>query len=147
LAKAPIDMALYDLMGKALNVPVFKLLGGLYARRFPIVALIGIGTPQEVVGEARRYVDEGYTGLRLKIGPKRDVENVRAIREAVGGDITLRVDGNQGYSPSMAVKAIKAMEPYDVELVEQPTPWWDFSGLATERKPSTRPSWLMSRST
>lgn len=139
LAKAPIDMALYDLMGKALNVPVFKLLGGLYARRFPIVALIGIGTPQEVVGEARRYVDEGYTGLRLKIGPKRDVENVRAIREAVGGDITLRVDGNQGYSPSMAVKAIKAMEPYDVELVEQPTPWWDFSGLATVAKAVNTP--------
>lgn len=130
MSKAPLDMALYDIMGKSLGVPAHKLLGGSTVERFPLVGLIGIGSEEEVVTEALRFVEEGYTGLRLKIGPGQDAGNVEAIREAVGEEVTLRVDGNQGYSVAEAAKAIRAMEPFDIELVEQPTPWWDFRGLA-----------------
>jgi muconate cycloisomerase len=130
MSKAPLDMALYDIMGKSLGVPAHKLLGGSTVERFPLVGLIGIGSEEEVVAEATRFVEEGYTGLRLKIGPGQDVGNVEAIREAVGEEVTLRVDGNQGYSVAEAAKAIRAMEPFGIELVEQPTPWWDFRGIA-----------------
>jgi muconate cycloisomerase len=130
MSKAPLDMALYDIMGKSLGVPAHKLLGGSTVERFPLVGLIGIGSEEEVVSEALRFVEEGYTGLRLKIGPGKDAGNVEAIREAVGEEVTLRVDGNQGYSVAEAVKAIRAMELFDIELVEQPTPWWDFRGIA-----------------
>jgi muconate cycloisomerase len=130
MSKAPLDMALYDIMGKTLGVPVHKLLGGSTVEKFPLVGLIGIGSEEEVVSEALRFVEEGYTGIRLKIGPGQDAGNVEAIREAVGDDVTIRVDGNQGYSVAEAVKAIRAMEPFGIELVEQPTPWWDFRGIA-----------------
>ena len=130
MSKAPLDMALYDIMGKTLGVPAHKLLGGSTVEKFPLVGLIGIGSEEEVVSEALRFVEEGYTGLRLKIGPGQDAGNVEAIREAVGDDVTIRVDGNQGYSIAEAAKAIRAMEPFGIELVEQPTPWWDFRGIA-----------------
>jgi muconate cycloisomerase len=130
MSKAPLDMALYDIMGKSLGVTAHKLLGGSTVERFPLVGLIGIGSEEEVVAEALRFVEEGYTGLRLKIGPGQDARNVESIREAVGEEVTLRVDGNQGYSVAEAAKAIRAMEPFDIELMEQPTPWWDFRGLA-----------------
>jgi len=130
MSKAPLDMALYDIMGKSLGVPAHRLLGGLQVEKIPLVGLIGIGTEEEVVDDGTNYVKEGYTGLRLKIGPGQDEENLKALREAVGDNVTIRVDGNQGYSTAEAVKSIRAMEPHGIELVEQPTPWWDFKALA-----------------
>lgn len=134
MSKAALDLALYDIMGKALDKPVYGLLGGLQKRRFPIVGLIGIGTEEEVTTEALKFVEGGYEGLRLKIGPKRDVGNVRALRDALGDAVTIRVDCNQGYSTHEAIRIIKRMETCDVELVEQPTVWWDFKALAKVAK-------------
>ncbi len=130
MSKAALDLALHDIIGKSLGQPLYRLLGGTKAGRFPLVGLIGIRTEEEVSAEAVKFVKSGYTGLRLKIGPGRDVENVRALRDAVGGDVTLRVDCNQGYSTHGAIRAIRAMERYDIELVEQPTAWWAFGALA-----------------
>jgi L-alanine-DL-glutamate epimerase-like enolase superfamily enzyme len=131
MAKAALDMALWDIMGKSLNVPVYKLLGGgSKAEKIPNVALIGIDTPAKVAAEGKRLVKEGYTGIRLKIGPKRDVSCVDAIRQAIGDEVTLRVDCNQGYSAVEAIKMIREIEQFDIELVEQPTIWWDFALIA-----------------
>ena len=130
MSKAPLDIALYDIMGKSLGVPVYKLLGGSDRKRFPNVGLIGIGSAEQVTADAVGMVEEGYRGLRLKIGPKKDVGNVEALRDGVGYDFNLRVDCNQAYSPHEAIRAIKAMERYEIELVEQPTVWWDFKALA-----------------
>ena len=134
MSKAAIDIAIWDIMGKSLGVPVYRLLGGSAKRRFPVVELIGLGTPEEVAKEARSLVARGYTGLRLKIGPHQDVECVKAVREAVGDDVTLRVDGNQVYSTSQAIRVARALERFDVELFEQPTLWWDFKSMATVAK-------------
>lgn len=134
MSKAGIDMALWDIMGKSLHVPVYRLLGGLTEKRFPIVGLVGLGSPQETAAEAERFVTDGYSGLRLKIGPGHDVECVKAVRDAIGGGITLRVDCNQCYSVSQAIKVAKHLERFEVELLEQPTPWWDFKALATVAK-------------
>jgi len=87
MSKAALDLALYDIMGKALKAPVYRLLGGPYRKRFPVVGLIGIGTEKEVSDAASKLVEEGYEGLRLKIGPRRDVTNVRALRDTVGDDV------------------------------------------------------------
>jgi L-alanine-DL-glutamate epimerase-like enolase superfamily enzyme len=118
MSKAALDIALHDIMGKALGVPVYKLLGGLYKRKFPLVGLIGIGTEEEITTDAMKYVEDGYRCLRLKIGPKRDVENVKALKEALGDDVTIRVDCNQCYSTHEAIRVIKAMERFDIELVD-----------------------------
>jgi L-alanine-DL-glutamate epimerase-like enolase superfamily enzyme len=130
MAKATLDIALWDIKGKSLDMPVYRLLGGGAPSDIPNVGLIGIGEPNKMADEAEKFVSSGYTGLRLKIGPGHDTSCVKAVRGAVGGDITIRVDCNQGYTTSDAIKVIRAIEPYDVELIEQPTVWWDFSSLA-----------------
>lgn len=130
MAKAALDMALWDIKGKALGLPVHRLLGGSPPEKIPNVALIGLGEPEEVAITAEERAATGYTGIRLKIAPGMDVECVAAVRDAVGDGITLRVDCNQGYGAAEAVKMIRAIEPYGVELVEQPTVWWDFAALS-----------------
>ncbi|HUS79592.1 MAG TPA: mandelate racemase/muconate lactonizing enzyme family protein [Patescibacteria group bacterium] len=130
MAKAAIDMALWDIMGKALDMPVHRLLGGSPPVKIPNVGLIGIDEPEAVADTAENLVSMGYRGIRLKIAPGRDVGCVEAVRETIGDDVSLRVDCNQGYRVAEAVKMIRAIEAFDVELVEQPTVWWDFSSLA-----------------
>ena len=130
MAKAAIDMALWDIMGKSLDMPVHRLLGGSKPEKIPNVGLVGIDEPEVVAGVASEFVNEGYKGIRLKIAPGHDIECVAAVREAIGYDVDFRVDCNQGYRVSEAIKMIRDIEPYGIEMVEQPTIWWDFNGLA-----------------
>ena len=130
MAKAAIDMALWDIMGKTMGMPVHRLLGGSKPEKIQNVGLIGIDKPEVVYDIAQKFVENGYNGIRLKIAPGRDIDCVESVRDAIGENIDLRVDCNQGYIVSEAVKMIRQIETYDIELVEQPTVWWDFNGLA-----------------
>lgn len=130
MAKAAIDMALWDIMGKSLDMPVHRLLGGSKPEKIPNVGLVGIDEPEVVAGVAEGFVKGGYQGIRLKIAPGSDVDCVAAVRDAIGGGVDLRVDCNQGYRIAEAVKMIREIEPYGIEFVEQPTVWWDFNGMA-----------------
>ena len=130
MAKAAIDMALWDIMGKSLDMPVHRLLGGSKPEKIPNVGLVGIDEPEVVAGVAEDFVKGGYQGIRLKIAPGSDVDCVAAVRDAIGGGVDLRVDCNQGYRIAEAVKMIREIEPYGIEFVEQPTVWWDFNGMA-----------------
>lgn len=84
MAKAAIDIALWDIKARALGLPLQRLLGSSKAEPIPLVALIGLADPEEMISEAPKRVEEGYGGLRLKIAPGKDVECVRSVREAVG---------------------------------------------------------------
>jgi L-alanine-DL-glutamate epimerase-like enolase superfamily enzyme len=123
-AKAAINMALYDIMGKYLGQPVYRLLGaGGYRTRIPIAHSIGLMDVVPAVDEAEAAVGDRIQTIKIKVGenPDRDVEVVKRIRERIGSGIRITIDGNQGYStPKLAIKTLKRMEPYDVELVEQP---------------------------
>ena len=122
-AKAAIDMALYDVVGKVLDTPVYNLLGGLYRDKIPIAHSIGIMPVQQGVDEALKVVDEGMKTIKLKIGldPVRDVDMVRSVRQAVGPSIAITVDANEGYTtPSEAIRVLKQIDDYDVLFCEQP---------------------------
>lgn len=122
-AKAAIDFALYDIVGRALNTPVYNLLGGLYREKIPMVHSIGIMPIKDAVDEALQVVDEGIKTIKLKIGidPERDVGLVRELRKAVGPSIGITVDGNEGYpTPSDAIRHLKRIEEYNVLFCEQP---------------------------
>jgi muconate cycloisomerase len=122
-AKAALDMAFYDLDGKALGVPAYRLLGGCCRRRIPVAHSIGLMEIDKAVEEALQVKAEGIKTVKLKGGrePKRDVELVKKIRESLGPQIQITVDANQGYaSPKIAVEAIKAMEEYGIQFMEQP---------------------------
>lgn len=135
-SKGIIDIALHDIMGKALKTPLYNLLGGLCKDRFPITLTIGWGKPEEMAQRARDRMNNGYTTLRLKIGQplKTDLEVLKAVRENVGWDFGLRGDANQAWSVPQAIKNIKAMEKYDLEFVEQPVAWSDLKGMAEVAK-------------
>lgn len=130
-AKAAVDIALHDLKGRALGVPVYTLLGGYYRRNLFVSQTIGVKDLETAVGDAMRYVAEGYKSLKVKIGsdPDKDIALIAEIRRAVGSDIALRVDANQGYSTAVAIRTLRAMEAYDLSLIEQPVPRWDLDGM------------------
>lgn len=134
-AKAAVDMALYDILGKNFNLSLYKLLG---SSRNTIVTdiTIGIKSPEKMAKSAVEFVDRGFRILKIKVGtdPLEDVERVKAVRDVVGDKIIIRVDANQGWTPKQAVKTIRKMEKYGIELVEQPVPWWDLDGMAFVRE-------------
>jgi L-alanine-DL-glutamate epimerase-like enolase superfamily enzyme len=140
-AKAGIEIALYDLMGKALKMPVYQLTGGRYRDKILVGIEVGIASPDEMAKKAIEYVEKGIRVLKVKVGvePSEDIERIRAVRDAVGSDITLRTDVNEGWTSLQAIKTVKKLERYDLELVEQPAPRWDVQGLARVRKAASMP--------
>jgi muconate cycloisomerase len=122
-AKTAIDMALHDIKGKALGVPVYQLLGGLSQERVRIAHSLGIMDVAAARSEAQAAIAEGIKTIKLKVGrdPQYDVMIVREIRDVVGPDIDIVVDANQGWpTPKVAIRVIRAMEEYGVRYVEQP---------------------------
>ncbi len=134
-AKAAVDIALYDLLGQAWEVPLWQLFGG--ARdRMETNFTISICSPEKMAREAIRLVEAGYRVLKLKLGTtvEEDVERVKAVRAAVGDQTRLRIDANQGWDRQEAIRALMQIARYNVELVEQPVAAADIEGLALVRK-------------
>lgn len=134
-AKAAVDIALYDIRGKIMNQPLYKVLGG-ESNSIVTDMTIGIDTPEAMAAEAKERVGrDGFTILKVKAGicPADDIRALTLIRETVGPDIRLRVDANQGYTVGDAVKTLKAFEKVGVEAVEQCLPGWDLEGSAFVR--------------
>lgn len=132
-AKAAFDIAAHDVLGKALNVPVYQLLGGRLRDRVPMIWPIGGAAPEENVEEVRAKLAEGYRSLHVKLGalgPEVDVARVRAIREAIGPAVPIMIDANQGWDRSTAIRTIRRLEAFEPSMVEQPVPAWDVEGMA-----------------
>ena len=136
VAEEAIEIALYDIMGKKLNTPIYNLLGGLQRDKFPIDWIIGLDMDPKPTGEqAAHFADQGFKVIKLKAGNdiEQDIARVRAVREAVGPEVKIKVDWNQALSPKEAVKVIKRMDEYDLYMAEQPTPAWDLEGMVYVR--------------
>lgn len=130
-AKAALDMALWDLLGRTLDLPVTALLGG-FTDRMRVAHMVGFAPEAEMVAEAQRVRDaHGITVFKVKVGRRPvevDVRACRALRAALGPDVELYVDGNRGWSPSEAVRALRAMEDLDLTLAEELCPADDVLG-------------------
>jgi len=137
-AKSGIDLAIHDLLGKALGVPASVLIGGSHRKRVKVAIEIAAGDPDDMAKACVSYMEKGVRAFKPKIGaiPEDDVERLRVIREAVGPDVSLRADANQGYSPKEAIRLCRLAEKAGVnlEIIEQPVPVWDFSGMALVRR-------------
>jgi muconate cycloisomerase len=122
-SKAALDFAAYDVTGKWLGVPVHMLLGGRVRSHVAVTHSIGLIPIAEAEKEVAKVAAEGIKTIKIKIGvdPKRDIEIVRVIRNAVGDEVELCVDANEGYStPGEAIATVRAMDKYRLKYVEQP---------------------------
>ena len=131
-AKAAVDMALWDLYGQLYQIPAYKLMGG--AKKQIVTDLtISVNDPEIMVRDALNALERGYDCLKMKVGvnPELDVARLSAVRNAVGKDVTIRIDANQAWTPKQAVKILNSMQELglDIELVEQPVKAHDFEGL------------------
>lgn len=131
-AKAAVDMALWDLFGKFLQVPVHKLLGNAKDHIVTDIT-ISVNDPQEMAKDALNAINRGYDTLKVKVGanPALDVKRLEEIRQAVGYDVAIRIDANQAWKPKEAIRILNAMSEkgLDIEFVEQPVIAYDIDGL------------------
>jgi L-alanine-DL-glutamate epimerase-like enolase superfamily enzyme len=135
--KSAFDMALYDLAARKAGQPLYQFLGGK-KKDIETDLTIGIDTPEKMAATAVRFCDDGVRMIKIKLGKngKEDVERVRQIRAAVGEEVILRVDANQGWDFDTALNALCDMEPYNVQFCEQPMRHWDDHKLPLLRKQS-----------
>ena len=131
-AKAAVDIAIYDLFGQLYKAPVYKLLGG-YRKEIITDITISVNDPDEMAQDSIEAVKQGYKTLKIKVGKNAqlDIKRMQAIRDAVGYDVDLRIDANQGWTAKEAIYTLGKMEDagLDIELVEQPVPAHDLKSL------------------
>ncbi|MDF2882875.1 MAG: putative mandelate racemase/muconate lactonizing enzyme family protein [Clostridiaceae bacterium] len=131
-AKAAVDIAIYDLYGQLYKAPLYKLLGG-YRKEIITDITISVNEPDEMVRDCMDAIKRGYNTLKIKVGKdsKKDMDRMKAIRQAVGYDVNLRIDANQGWKPKEAVNVLRKMEDVglQIEFVEQPVIAHDIEGL------------------
>lgn len=136
-AKAGLEMALWDIMGKALETPIYNLLGGRVRDQIPLSYSVPFGEPEEMARFATERVQEGFKTIKVKVGceSRRDIETVRCVRQAIGPDIQLRIDANMAWrTPKEAIWMIEQVGPYHPQLIEQPLPRRDIEGMSFLRK-------------
>ncbi len=121
--RAAVDMALFDVLGKATGLSVYQLLGG-YRTSIPTSITIGLMPFEDAVEHAVRHVSRGFQCLKIKGGldVNEDIERVHAVRDRVGPAIELRFDANQGYTVEQARHFVERTKTAKLELLEQPTP-------------------------
>jgi L-alanine-DL-glutamate epimerase-like enolase superfamily enzyme len=122
--KAGVNMALYDIIGKMAGMPLFRLLGG-YREKIATSVTVGLNQTDLMVEKAKQIVSAGFKFIKVKCGidVEQDIENILAIREAVGLAVKLRLDANEGYSVEDALRIVTTLEKNgaDIEFLEQPT--------------------------
>lgn len=119
--KSAFDIALHDIAAKRAGVPLYRLLGG-ERKRIVTDLTIGIDEPESMAATAVEFIGKGVRTIKVKLGKngEEDVRRIRLIREAVGPDIPLRIDANQGWDFATALQTLKELAPYDIEFCEQP---------------------------
>lgn len=136
-AKAALSIALYDAYAKLLKVPLYQIFGG---RTNSLIndMTISLNEPDEMVHDAIKAVEQGFSILKIKVGndPQKDLERIQAIYDHLCDNIVLRIDANQGWSAKEAIKIIGEFESrnFPIEFIEQPVPQWDFDGLKFVRE-------------
>ncbi|MCC7425156.1 MAG: mandelate racemase/muconate lactonizing enzyme family protein [Planctomycetaceae bacterium] len=120
--KSGLEMALWDICGKAAGVPVAVLMGGILRPQVELAACMGIQSYERAGEIASYYVEQGYSTLKTKAGTDmtEDLEMVRGVRDAVGMKLKLRIDPNRAYSPQQAAELARRLEQYELEYLEQP---------------------------
>ena len=139
--KSAFDMALYDIAAQYAGQPLYKFLGGQNNRTITTDYTVSIGDPAKMAADAKKIQADGFPAIKIKLGlnGKKDVERIRAIREAVGNEIPLRIDANQGWQVEEAIETLNALSAFDIQHCEEPIARWEFMKLPRVKKESPIP--------
>lgn len=120
--KSALDIAIHDIAARASGQPLYQFLGGAITKKIYTDYTVSIGSIEQMVADAKVVKERGFPVMKVKLGDggKTDIERIRAIREAVGDDIKIRVDANQGWNVTEAVSTLTALTPFDIEYCEEP---------------------------
>lgn len=131
-AKNAIDLALHDINGKAFGQPVCNLLGGCFRKKVPSFELIPLLPPEESRHIVEKALDSGIKDFKTKVGndQKSNIERIKAVRDAMIPQGSLSIDANMSWNPKSAIRFIRELETYGVDIVEQPVPPYDLEGLS-----------------
>ena len=138
ITKAAIEIAIFDALGKLYRLPLCCLLGGPYRREIELVGGLGMDLGPEAIGvRARQLAEDGFRTFKIKIGQqdhRKDIERVRAVRQALGDEASIRVDGNAAYSFVEARAVLNELSQFDISDAEQPLQRGDLKSLAELRR-------------
>jgi len=139
--KSAFDIALYDIASQHAGMPLYKYIGGTNDKTIITDYTVSIGDPQKMALDALKIKRQGYPAIKVKLGNngETDVERIRSIREAVGNEIPLRIDANQGWNVIEAIKTLQDLGKFDIQHCEEPIPRWEFMQLPKVKKASPIP--------
>jgi len=139
--KSAFDMALYDIASQRAGLPLYKYLGGKNNKTLVTDYTVSLGEAKKMAEDAAMYKAEGFPVIKVKLGEStgKDAERIHLIREAIGYEIPIRIDANQGWDIKTAIDTLKELERYDIQHCEEPIPRWDFMRLRKVRKKSPIP--------
>ena len=133
--RSAFDMALYDLVGKISGLPLYAVLGG-GKRNLHTDSTIGIDDPLKMADKAAGFKKQGFKAIKVKLGTDKyqDIQRIKKIRAAIGDDLPIRIDANQGWDYNTAVLILKALEPLGIQYCEQPLVYWDYENMRRIRE-------------
>jgi len=136
--KSAFDMALYDIASQAAGMPLYQFLGGAKTKILFTDYTVSFDAPEKMAADAAKIKANGYQVIKVKLGGSKetDTERIKQIRAAIGMDIPLRIDANQGWTANTAIGILQALAPYNIQHCEEPIPRWDFMNLAAITKQS-----------
>ena len=139
--KSAFDMALYDIASQFESLPLYKFLEGKNNKTLITDYTVSIDEPGKMAENAAAYKQQGFPVIKVKLGEskRRDAERIHLIREAIGYEIPVRIDANQGWDVKTAIATLQELERYNIQHCEEPIPRWDFMRLRKVRKKSPIP--------
>ena len=139
--KSAFDMALYDIASQHAGMPLYKFIGGANNKTIITDYTVSIGEVNKMAADAVKIKEQGYPAIKVKLGKngRTDVERMRAIRTAVGEDIPLRIDANQGWEVEEAIETLKALAIFNIQHCEEPIARWNYMQLPRVKKESPIP--------
>lgn len=134
--KSAFDIAFHDLLAQQRQVPLYRLLGGTIPRTLYTDYTVSLSSPEKMVADAEKIVAKGFTIVKVKLGgdPLEDIDRIRSIRQAIGKEIPLRIDANQGWDSIGAIRALTELEGLQIQVCEEPLPRWKYRDLPAIRQ-------------
>lgn len=139
--KSAFDIALYDIASQNANVPLYQFLSGNNSKVLRTDYTVSIDNPEKMALDAQKIKDNGFQVIKVKLGEskEKDIERIRQIRKAIGLEIPLIIDANQGWETDEAIQTLTALAPYNIWHCEEPIPRWNFMQLSQVKKHSPIP--------